>query len=646
MKVNLLERKYAELLGIRLRTFQKLAIEELLNNAERVKPKPLLVRLPTGYGKTLIGESLLAYEAIKNDWSIARGLTYVLPTRAITHDVAHRLREHLGKLGIRDIKELHGESDATDFYADVSVTTFDTFLYSFARRTPDYHLERPAGVIATSYVIFDEAHMVQDKYLYSYSIMGKLIASCNEAGIPVVIMTATLPMCIEDAIFKHVGEPLRIPDDVESFDEDVNSYRGSVKDVTFKRNIDLLSYLESQEFYEKLRQAKRVLIIANTVERAVKAFELIKKRERGGLKVILLHSRLRLQDRRNREEIARKLLQPEVKCSNSKCDKKVFLPAFIANNEVYCNECKPLNASEVSSIVVIATQVVEAGLDVSCELLVTEVAPADALIQRVGRCARRIDEKDGTCVILKPIGPEPYPSTLIEKTSELLGRMKDSERVDALTKLSPSYQFVNDSYKEFKPEEFPEALRDLRSSMEVTLRYLDAIYPFIVDQEAIRNVKARPNSSVFIFVPTSDERIEANLMEYEGEEHKSRYRLKKRCEVIIKELIEQSAELSNAEAFFISDEVVRDKIFTLEKVYLIEDGKPHHALLFPGVEGGERFIARLLYTRPSLLDVSLERKARYYKLEIIRYEEGKRAIIEEGTYVLNPDFYSIEHGFV
>ncbi|MEM4482123.1 MAG: DEAD/DEAH box helicase, partial [Desulfurococcaceae archaeon] len=291
MKADLLEQKYEKLLNIKLRAFQKIAIEELLNNAECIKPKPLLVRLPTGYGKTVIGESLLVYEAIKDDWSLARGLTYVLPTRAITHDVAVRLKEHLDKFGIRNIKELHGESDATDFYADASVATFDTFLYSFARRTHDYHLERPAGVIATSYVIFDEAHMVQDRYLYSHSIMGKLIASLHEAGIPVVIMTATLPMCIEDAIFKHVGEPLRTPDNVESFNEDVNSYRGSIKDVTFKRDVDLLSYLKSQEFYEKLRQAKRVLIIANTVERAVKAFEIVKKKESEGLKVILLHSR-------------------------------------------------------------------------------------------------------------------------------------------------------------------------------------------------------------------------------------------------------------------------------------------------------------------------------------------------------------------
>ncbi|MCR8453603.1 MAG: CRISPR-associated helicase Cas3' [Crenarchaeota archaeon] len=644
MKVDLLEQKYAELLCIKLRTFQKLAIEELLNNAENVKPKPLLVRLPTGYGKTLIGESLLVYEAIKDDWSIARGLTYVLPTRAITHDVAHRLKEHLGKFGIREIKELHGESDATDFYADVSVATFDTFLYSFARRTLDYHLERPAGVIATSYVVFDEAHMLQDEYLYSHSIMSKLVASLYEAGIPVVIMTATLPKCIEDIIFKHVGEPLRVPDNVESFNEDVNSYRGSVKNVMLKEDTDLLGYLESQEFYEELRQVKRVLIIANTVERAVKAFEIVKKRKLNGLKTILLHSRLRLQDRRSREEIARKLLQPEIKCS--KCGKKISLPAFIANHEVYCNECKPLNSSEVSSIVVVATQVVEAGLDVSCELLVTEVAPADALIQRVGRCARKKGEKDGTCIILKPTNPEPYPRTLIEKTSELLEKMKDDEKVDALTKLALSYHFVNDSYRDFKPEELPKAPRDLESSMEITLRYLDAIHPFIVDQKAIRSVKARPNSPVFIFAPTSDERIEANLMEYEGKEYKSRYRPKERREVTIKELIEQSAKLSSTEAFFISDEVIRNKIFTLEKVYLMEDKRPHHALLFPSAKGDEYFIARLLYTRPSLLDVSSERKARYYKLEIIRYKKGKRVIIKEGTYVLNPDFYNIEHGFV
>lgn len=643
MKVELLEKKYAELLGTELRPFQRSAIEELLRNVEDVKPRPLLVRLPTGYGKTLIGESLLAYEAIRREWSFARGLTYVLPTRAITHDVAVRLSEHLYNFGVEDVKELHGESDATDFYADVSVATFDTFLYSFARRTHDYHLERPAGVIATSYVVFDEAHMIQDEYLYSHSVMGRLVASLHEAGIPVVVMTATLPTRIEDVIFKRVGEPLRIPDDLDDFKEDVSSYRGSVEAVTFKRGETLFGYLESREFYDELKQARRVLIVANTVERAAKAFEEVRKRARSDVEVVLLHSRLRLQDRRAREGLARRLLQPKVSCD--KCGNKSPLPIYVEGREVFCSRCRPSRAKEVSGVVVVATQVVEAGLDVSCELLVTEVAPADALVQRVGRCARKAGER-GACVILGPMDPRPYPSNLIERTSKLLSEMKDYERISALTTLNHSHQFINRAYEEFEPEEFPSALGELRSSMEITLRYLEGIYPFIVDQRAIEVVRARPNASVFIFALAPGERVRARLMVREED----CYRTKEGCEVTVDELVKRASELPKDEAFFIDRETVRSKTFTMESTYLIEGGRPRDAILFPSAKRDECLIASLFYTRPSLLDVGSEREARYYKLEVIRYRkkegEKRRVVIEEGTYVLNPEFYHEEYGFV
>ena len=38
--------------------------------------------------------------------------------------------------------------------------------------------------------------------------------------------------------------------------------------------------------------------------------------------------------------------------------------------------------------ILISTQVVEAGIDISCDTLHTEIAPANAIIQRAGRCAR------------------------------------------------------------------------------------------------------------------------------------------------------------------------------------------------------------------------------------------------------------------
>ncbi len=45
-------------------------------------------------------------------------------------------------------------------------------------------------------------------------------------------------------------------------------------------------------------------------------------------------------------------------------------------------ESKNLNA------ILVSTQVVEAGIDISCDVMHTELAPANSLIQRAGRCAR------------------------------------------------------------------------------------------------------------------------------------------------------------------------------------------------------------------------------------------------------------------
>lgn len=626
MEVEIVERACKEILGKELRPFQRIAIEKLSDEIKKIRPRPILIRLPTGYGKTLVGESVLLYEAVKGDWSYARGLTYVLPTRAITHDIAERIKGDLKKLHIMDVKEIHGESDATDFYADVSATTFDTFLYAFARKTHDYHLERPAGVIATSYVVFDEAHMLQDEYLYSHSIMSKLVYSLYEAGVPTIVMTATLPKCIEDVIFKRV-KPLRVPEDLSEFREGIASYRGSIRCVQVKGGTHLFDYLNSSDFRDEIKQRRRILIVANTVERAIKAFKIVKESIRGDWKVILIHSRMRLCDRRSHEDTIRRLLQSE------------------ANGET-------------PGVIVIATQVVEAGLDASCELLVTECAPADALVQRAGRCARRVGE-EGTCVILKPANYEPYPKNLIDKTLILLSNMSDRERIESLTTLRASNEFINEAYKDFKPEEFSvekstkkrgrkmkkekeEFFEEMMTSMKYTLRYLENIYPFIVDSEAIERVRARPSAPIFIFAPVKDEKIKAYLMSREDEKGGGHYRLKDILEESIDELVRRAIELQRTEALFFEKEVVRERLFTVEKVYLTRG--LCEALLFRDLGSAGSFIASLSYTRRSLRDVGIESRALLYKLELepVRDKEPK---IREGTYVLNPDYYHKEFGF-
>ena len=52
----------------------------------------------------------------------------------------------------------------------------------------------------------------------------------------------------------------------------------------------------------------------------------------------------------------------------------------------------------------VATQVVEAGLDLSADLLLTEAAPANSLIQRAGRCARYAPPRNRGQVVVFDLG--------------------------------------------------------------------------------------------------------------------------------------------------------------------------------------------------------------------------------------------------
>lgn len=78
-------------------------------------------------------------------------------------------------------------------------------------------------------------------------------------------------------------------------------------------------------------------------------------------KIFLIHSRFTLEDRRKKEV---ELIEKEFKNS------------------------KPQDENEGK--ILVATQVVEASLDIDADVLYTEICPLDALVQRMGRVLRRI----------------------------------------------------------------------------------------------------------------------------------------------------------------------------------------------------------------------------------------------------------------
>lgn len=78
--------------------------------------------------------------------------------------------------------------------------------------------------------------------------------------------------------------------------------------------------------------------------------------------------------------------------------------------------------------IVVATQVVEAGIDLNAAVLFTEAAPWPSIVQRVGRCNRsgRID--DAELWWLPPVKPAPYPEADVDAAAAELARL-EGERV-------------------------------------------------------------------------------------------------------------------------------------------------------------------------------------------------------------------------
>jgi CRISPR-associated endonuclease/helicase Cas3 len=123
----------------------------------------------------------------------------------------------------------------------------------------------------------------------------------------------------------------------------------------------------------------RVLVVVNTVKRAV---ELYRELQDTVPKPVLLHSRFLPDDRKEKEE----------------------------------NVVKDYSGNGSNYGLVIATQVIEVGMDISCDLLLTELAPIDSLIQRAGRCARWGGQ--GRVEVFGVEHHAPYDKGFVEETAK------------------------------------------------------------------------------------------------------------------------------------------------------------------------------------------------------------------------------------
>ena len=235
--------------------------------------------------------------------------------------------------------------------------------------------------IAGCDVILDEIHTYTG---ITKAIVLKIVEVLNHFDCRIHIGTATMPSKLYQEVLKILGEENVYQ---VSLDEDVLD--------TFDRHI-VYKIQNFEETYPLITQAindnQKVLIVCNRVARAQDVYQEIED-EFPGIKKLLMHSRFKRGDR---ADLERKL-----------------------KNE-FDNVSEPC--------IVVSTQVVEVSLDISFDLMITEAAPLDSLVQRFGRINRKrsaetIGKYKPVYVIQPPDNKsdaKPYELELIEKTFEIL----------------------------------------------------------------------------------------------------------------------------------------------------------------------------------------------------------------------------------
>lgn len=256
---------------------------------------------------------------------------------------------------------------------DLIFTTIDQALSSFL--TIPYSLgggraNINAGAVIGSYLVLDEFHLfpVNGQGLGALTTTLQMLRMLRGVT-PFVLMTATFSETMITRLATLLdAEPLIVKD---HWLADIPSQHG--KERTFTRRDEPLS---AQAVWEDFMQhdRRRAIAICNTVERAqALGSALIQAAEGSDVHVEVLHSRFfrgdgemngaRLRGRDSKEDDIRREFGEDH------------------------------TAHTWPRAILIATQVVEVGLNITCEALHTETAPAASLVQRAGRCARFEQER-------------------------------------------------------------------------------------------------------------------------------------------------------------------------------------------------------------------------------------------------------------
>lgn len=321
-----------------------------------VVPENVIAIAPTGSGKT---EAALLWASQKK--ALER-IIYLLPTRVTSNAIHKRLQSYFDNTEVAIVhssalfyrKETDENYDQKEylkdrtFFQNVNVCTIDQVL------TQGFNLgywELKTFHMMNAWVVIDEIH------LYAPYTLALIISTItylkSEFGARFFIMSATMPSKLQQLLRKTLGEgDYQFIKDKELLDKTRNIFE--TRDYLID---DLLDEIRSE-----IESKKKVLVVVNTVDEAIRIYNALKD---FASNAFCYHSRFMQKDRLDKE--------------------------------------KEIQKAEISdkSLLLVATQVVEVSLDIDFDILYSENAPIDAIVQRAGRVNRKREKTNTKVIVFK-----------------------------------------------------------------------------------------------------------------------------------------------------------------------------------------------------------------------------------------------------
>lgn len=371
----------------------------------------MVVIAPTGSGKTEAG----LMWALNSD---PGKVIFLMPTMVTSNSLFERLSKNYFPPEICGLTHSGAE---TYFYRKASKyenETYDKFIMLHQKAfLPPIMISTVDQLLSTGFntglwtqkeyallgssVIFDEIHAYDN---YTIGLITYTIKKILDYGGKVLLMSATMPNFLKE----HFLNTLQLEDAViaeEFMDRVSNEWIYIDKE---------LSDVHEDILFE-ISNGKKTALIVNDIETAKKEYKFFFEQ---GVKTLCLHSEFTLEDRNEKEG-------------------------------------KLTHKDGHDYQLVISTQVIEVSLDISFDVMFSECAPIDSLVQRAGRCNRHHLIECGKFYIFNPSETSlkwvyKNQAGIIEKTKSVIktntGKLSEKDIASLVEEVYKDFELYDEDY--------------------------------------------------------------------------------------------------------------------------------------------------------------------------------------------------------